>query len=182
MSTITLRVPEGLLGRGRRAGGRFLEALRESLEKSPRFAALLKNARVERVEKAVQVRLTVPAKALLEMVGSDAPRRLPPMDRPPRAPLAADVRRPDDTVAEDAGRPKSLFSSAAMWIRRPHPPSPPLPGPARRFLWARCRGCRAGERGEQSGLLLSSPSPCPGLLGNSLPASDGPGQGEGAGG
>ena len=82
MSTITLRVPEGLLGRGRRAGGRFLEALRESLEKSPRFAALLKNARVERVEKAVQVRLTVPAKALLEMVGSDAASEVKGVEHP----------------------------------------------------------------------------------------------------
>src|ERR1700722_17029296 len=34
----------------------------------------------------------------------------------------------------------------------PPPPCPPLPGPACRFLWGSYRGCRAGERGEQSGL------------------------------
>jgi hypothetical protein len=50
---------------------RFLEAMRDNLAKSPRFASMLKDARVERVEKMVEVRLTVPAKALLAMMSGE---------------------------------------------------------------------------------------------------------------
>jgi hypothetical protein len=57
---------------GAERAARFLEAMRESLAQSPRFAALLKDVHVERVETAVQVRLTVPAKTLLAMMTGDA--------------------------------------------------------------------------------------------------------------
>ena len=39
---------------GAERAARFLEAMRESLEKSPRFAALLKDGRVERVDKSMR--------------------------------------------------------------------------------------------------------------------------------
>jgi hypothetical protein len=50
---------------------RFLEAMRNSLAKSARFAAALKDARVEVVEKTVQVRVTVPAKVLLAVITTE---------------------------------------------------------------------------------------------------------------
>jgi hypothetical protein len=53
---------------GAERAARFLEAMRDNLAKSPRFADTLKDARVEQVEKLVQVRLTVPAKTLLAML------------------------------------------------------------------------------------------------------------------
>jgi hypothetical protein len=44
---------------------RFLEALRDTLAKSARFAGVAKEARVEQVEKIVHVHVAVPAKVLL---------------------------------------------------------------------------------------------------------------------
>jgi hypothetical protein len=67
---------------GAERAARFLDAMRESLAQSPRFAALLKDARVERVEKSVDVHVTVPAKALLAMATGEekAPEKAPPSD------------------------------------------------------------------------------------------------------
>jgi hypothetical protein len=79
-----LRVEAEVVGAskpGADRAARFLDAMRDNLAKSPRFGAALKDVRVEQTEKLVQVRLTVPAKALLAMVAGDggapaeAPRR-----------------------------------------------------------------------------------------------------------
>jgi hypothetical protein len=58
----------GATAAGAERAARFLEALRDSLAETPRFAAAAHEARVEQVEKTVQVRVTVPAKAVLALV------------------------------------------------------------------------------------------------------------------
>jgi hypothetical protein len=51
---------------------RFLEAMRDSLSETPRFAAAARDVRVEQVEKTVQVRVIVPAKTVLAMIAGVA--------------------------------------------------------------------------------------------------------------
>jgi hypothetical protein len=63
----------GATAAGAERAARFLEAVRDSLAKDPRFAAAARDVRVEQVEKTVQIRLTVPAKAVLAMVAGDDP-------------------------------------------------------------------------------------------------------------
>jgi hypothetical protein len=53
---------------GAERAAHFLEALRDTLAKSARFAPVAKDARVEQTEKLVQVRVTVPAKVLLSAI------------------------------------------------------------------------------------------------------------------
>jgi hypothetical protein len=53
---------------GAERAAKFLEALRDTLAKSARFAGIAKEARVEQVEKTVHVRLTVPGKLLLALL------------------------------------------------------------------------------------------------------------------
>ena len=92
---------------GAERAARFLEAVRDSLAKIPRFAAAAGEVRVEQVAKTVQVRLTVPAKAVLAMLagelasGADPPPPTASTERteggarpgPVRAPIAAPSRR-----------------------------------------------------------------------------------------
>lgn len=69
-----LRVSAEVLGKtpaGAEKAGKFLDAVRESL-KAGRFAEAAKDVRVEVVGKAVAVKVTVPAKVLLGVLGSDA--------------------------------------------------------------------------------------------------------------
>ncbi len=56
---------------GAERAARFLEAMRDNLAKGPRFGDLLKDVRIEQVEKTVQVRLTLPAKAVLALMADD---------------------------------------------------------------------------------------------------------------
>jgi hypothetical protein len=56
---------------GAERAARFLEAMRDNLAKSPRFGAIMKDVRVEQVEKTVQVRLTLPAKAVLALMADE---------------------------------------------------------------------------------------------------------------
>ncbi len=58
---------------GAERAARFLEAVRDSLAADPRFAAAAKDVRIELVARTVQVRLTVPAKAVLGMMGAEEP-------------------------------------------------------------------------------------------------------------
>jgi hypothetical protein len=69
-----LRVDAQVVGTspaGASQAARFLEAMRDNLAQGPRFGAWMKDARVELVEKTVQVRLTVPAKALLAILSGE---------------------------------------------------------------------------------------------------------------
>jgi len=70
---------------GAERAARFLEAMRDSLAAVPRFAAAARDVRVEQVEKTVQVRLTVPSKAVLAMMAGDEPAA-PPVTAPEPAP------------------------------------------------------------------------------------------------
>jgi hypothetical protein len=58
---------------GAERAARFLEAMRDSLAKIPRFAAAAGEVHVEQVARTVQVRLTVPAKAVLAMLAGELP-------------------------------------------------------------------------------------------------------------
>jgi hypothetical protein len=70
-----LKIDAELLGKtpaGAALAAKFLDALRESLVPSARFGEVAKLARVEQVERTVQVRLTVPAKLVLGLLSGSA--------------------------------------------------------------------------------------------------------------
>jgi hypothetical protein len=68
-----LKIDAQVLGKaaaGADKAAKFLEAMRDSLAEG-RFAEAAKGARIERVERTVQVKLTVPAKALLSAMSGE---------------------------------------------------------------------------------------------------------------
>jgi hypothetical protein len=86
---------------GAERAARFLEAMRDSLAQSPRFSALLKAAKVERIEKSIDVHLTVPAKALLAIASVDdggltRPSGALPPPKPPGEEKAPEKAPPSD--------------------------------------------------------------------------------------
>jgi hypothetical protein len=69
-----LKVDAQVLGAsaaGAERAARFLEAVRDTLAKSARFAPVAKDAKVEQVDKTVQVRVTVPPKVLLALLSGE---------------------------------------------------------------------------------------------------------------
>jgi hypothetical protein len=66
-----LRIDAQVLGKtpaSAEKAARFFEAMRDSLAASPKFADWMKAARVEKVDRTVAIKLTVPAKALLALL------------------------------------------------------------------------------------------------------------------
>jgi hypothetical protein len=87
-----LKIDAEVLGKtpaGAALAAKFLDALRESLLPSARFGEVAKQAHVEQVERAVRVKLTVPAKLVLGLLsGSEGPGSLgaePPSSKGPAA-------------------------------------------------------------------------------------------------